>query len=104
MYIARWHFVAKFGYKGEALSLLNQWIEQVGSQTGIDFSTTRTTSGSIGAPEGYIENEIPIESLEALDQFFDKISKVELHADWGKRMAAVVVDGSNSWDILRLID
>ncbi len=103
MYIARWHFIAKFGYKSEALELLNQWVEEVGSQTGIDFSTAHITTGSIGAPEGYIENQIQLANLEELDRFFEKIATVTLHADWGKRMSAVVVDGTNSWDILRVV-
>ena len=47
--IARWNFKARFGYKTEALELIKDWNEQIGSQTDIDMSSVRIVTGSVGA-------------------------------------------------------
>ena len=40
--IARWNFKARFGYKTEALKLIKDWNEQIGSQTDIDIGCNTT--------------------------------------------------------------
>ena len=84
MMIARWTCEAKFGRKGEALALLNEWNEQIGAQTDLDMTKSRTLTGSVGDKESVIQNEIDIENLAELDAFFDKIASIEMHAEWGK--------------------
>ena len=104
MMIARWTCEAKFGQKKEALTLLNEWNEQIGAQTDIDMARSRTLSGSVGAKESVIENEMEISNLTELDAFFDKIASIEMHADWGKKMGDVIVSGSTYWEVFRLVD
>ena len=104
MMIARWTCEAKFGQKNEALALLNEWNEQIGAQTDIDMARSRTLSGSVGAKESVIENEMEISNLTELDAFFDKIASIEMHADWGKKFGEVIVSGSTYWEVLRIVE
>ena len=101
--IARWNFKARFGYKTEALKLIKDWNEQIGSQTDIDMSSVRIVTGSVGANEATVQNEFPIANLAELDAFFDKIAKVQMHADWGKQMGEVIVSGSTYWEVFRVV-
>ena len=104
MMIARWTCEAKFGHKNEALDLLNEWNEQIGAQTDIDMARSRTLSGSVGAKESIIENEMEISNLIELDAFFDKIASIEMHADWGKKFGEVIVSGSTYWEVFRVVE
>ncbi len=103
MMIARWQFTAKFGCKNEAIELIKEWNKEIGSQTDIDMSKVRLTTGSVGVSEGLVENELEIDGLDDLQQFFDKIATVEMHKDWGKKMGEVIVSGSTRWDIFRVV-
>ena len=104
MMIARWTCEAKFGHKNEALALLKEWNEQIGGQTDIDMARSRTLSGSVGAKESIIENEMEISNLIELDAFFDKIASIEMHADWGKKFGEVIVSGSTYWEVFRVVE
>ncbi len=104
MMIARWTCEAKFGQKSEALGLLDEWNEQIGAQTDIDMSRTRTLTGSVGAKEAVILNEIEISNLAELDAFFEKIASIEMHAEWGKSFGEVIVSGSTFWEVFRVVD
>ena len=103
MMIARWHCEAQFGYKGDVIALLKEWQEQIGSQTGMDFSQ-RFVTGSVGAKEAAIEAEFEIGGLGELQQFFDKIATIKMHEDWGKRMNEVIVSGSTYWEVYRVVE
>lgn len=102
--IARWKCDAVFGRKNEALALLRDWISQIGSQTDLDMSTSRITTGSVGARESRIEVEFVIAGLAVLDDFFTKIGQIKLHKDWGRSMAEVIVSGSTAWEVFRVVD
>jgi hypothetical protein len=104
MIIARWEITAKFGQKTEAIRLLKHWDQEIGEQIGMDLSRVRTMTGSVGALESVIVQEIEFDSITAVDEFFERIKGVELHAGWGREMANVVVDGSNKWEIYRVVD
>ena len=104
MMIARWTCEAKFGMKSEALELLKEWTEQIGSQTDIDMSSARRLSGSVGAKEAVIQDEFRIANLSELDAFFDKIASIKMHADWGKKIGEVIVSGSTYWEVFRVVD
>lgn len=102
MMIARWQFTAKFGHKQEAVDLIKEWNKQIGAQTNIDISKTRTITGSVGASEGLVENEMEIENLKSLDDFFTKIASIQMHSEWGRKMGEVIVSGSTRWEIFRV--
>ena len=104
MMVARWTCEAKFGHKSEALALLDEWNEQIGAQTDVDMTKTRTLTGSVGAKEAIIQNEVEISNLAELDAFFDKIASIEMHAEWGKNFGEVIVSGSTYWEVFRLVD
>lgn len=104
MMIARWQFDAKFGRKAEAIKLSKEWEEQIGRQTGLDIDVARMTTGSVGARESRVEIEYPISGLGELQEFFDKIATIKMHADWGKRMGEVIVSGSTRWEVFRVVD
>ena len=101
--IARWNFQARFGYKNDAIKLVKEWNEEIGSQTDIDISSARLITGSVGVSEAAVQMEFAIANLSELDAFFDKISQVKMHADWGKRMSEVVVSGSTHWEVFRVL-
>ena len=103
MMIARWQFTAQFGRKQEAIDLIKEWNEQIGSQTDIDVSKERTITGSVGASEGLVETEYEIDGLHDLDDFFSKIATIQMHAEWGKKMGEVIVSGSTRWEVFRVI-
>ncbi|MBL4872607.1 MAG: hypothetical protein JKY41_04255 [Rhodobacteraceae bacterium] len=103
MMIARWQFTAKFGYKDKAIELIKEWETEIGSQTNIDVANSRMATGSVGVSEGLVENELYIEGLDDLQQFFDKIATVEMHKDWGRSMGEVIVDGSTRWEVFRIV-
>ncbi len=104
MMIARWQFDAKFGHKAEAIKLSREWEEQIGRQTGLDIDVARMTTGSVGARESRVEVEYGIAGLGELQEFFDKIATIKMHADWGKRMGEVIVSGSTRWEVFRVVD
>lgn len=103
MMIARWRFTAVFGRKQEAIDLIKQWNAEIGSQTNLDVSSERILTGSIGVSEGLVESELEIANLAELDDFFEKISTIQMHKDWGRRMSEVIVSGSTKWEVFRLV-
>lgn len=104
MMIARWTCEAKFGMKSEALALHKEWAEQIGSQTDIDMSGSRVLTGSVGAKEAVIQNEFEIANLAELDEFFEKIASIKMHAEWGKKMGDLIVSGSTYWEVFRVVE
>ncbi len=103
MLIARWQFTAKFGYKQAAIDVMKEWAAQIGSQTNLDMSKMRLVTGSVGTSEGLVEAELEIHDLGELQTFFDKISTIPSHSEWGVRMGEVIVSGSTRWEVLRVL-
>ncbi|MEX5728524.1 hypothetical protein Ga0609869_001877 [Rhodovulum iodosum] len=103
MMIARWHIQTRFGHKQAAIDLIQEWKTEIRAQTELDMSAARLVTGSVGAAEAEIEEDIPIASLADLDVFFEKIGSVKLHADWRKKMSGYVVSGSSYWEVFRVI-
>jgi len=50
-----------------------------------------------------VEVNHSVESLAELEQFFDSISKIEAHKQWGKDLEPYVVSGSTYWNIYRVL-
>lgn len=103
MMIARWQFTAKFGRKQEAIDLIEEWNQQIGAQTNIDVSKARIVTGSVGVSEGLVENEMEINGLKDLDDFFSKIASIKMHGEWGSKMGEVIVSGSTRWEVFRVV-
>jgi hypothetical protein len=103
MFIARWQIDARFGHKQDALELMKQWQRDIGSKAGLDPARSLVATGSIGALEATIENDLTIDSLAELEQFFATIAKLPEHAAWGKKLEPHVVSGTSRWSILRVV-
>lgn len=101
MFVARWQIKAKFGHQSDVLNLLREWDEAVGKQVGMP-SNHKYLTGHVGNAESLIVTEVELESLAALDEMFAKMAKVDIHADWGRKMSEYVVSGSSSWEVLRV--
>lgn len=102
--LARWHFKAQFGRKDEAIALFKEWNEQIGAQTDIGVSNSRTITGSVGANEALVESEFEIQGLADLQSFYDKIGSIKMHKEWGPKMGEVIVSGSTYWEVYRVVD
>lgn len=103
MFIARWQIDARFGHKQQAIELMKEWERDIGSKAGIDMTRSVISTGSIGALEATIENNIAVESLAELETFFEAIAKIPAHAEWGKKLEPYVVSGTSRWSIFRVV-
>lgn len=48
-------FLLRYGMKMEAIALLEEWVQSIGSQAGLTGQNTRILSGAIGVPESRLE-------------------------------------------------
>ena len=104
MMIARWSIDVKFGYKQDALDLMNRWADEIGSQVGWTRERMRLLTGSVGALESTIQSEVQVKDLSELNAAWDKLARIEAHQRWGKELEAFVVSGTNRWEIFRVIE
>ncbi len=104
MFIARWIIDVRFGKKEEFIEIMGRWYKDVGEKVGMDKSTLRVTTGSIGAKESRYEIEHTVESLEKLQMMWDEMGKIDAHKDFGKGLEPVIVSGSNRWEVFRIVD
>lgn len=102
MIVARWQIDARFGHKSKVLESLRQWHEEIGTQIGWSPDKVRIMTGSVGANESTVVSEIELDSLTALDESWDKLSKLDAHEQWSKDMEPNIVSGSHRWEIFRL--
>lgn len=103
MFIARWQIDARFGHKQAALDLMMEWERDIGAKVGLDPARSSITTGSIGALEATIENNMTVENLAELERFFEAIAKVPEHVAWGKKLEPHIVSGTSRWSILRIV-
>lgn len=87
----------------QSIDLIEEWNTQIGAQTNIDLSAARIITGSVGASEGLVENELEIDSLKDLDDFFAKIASIKMHSEWGRKMGEVIVSGSTRWEVFKVV-
>ena len=103
MFIARWQIDARFGQKQNVIDLMHRWLRDIGSKAGTDKMNVQVLSGSIGAREATIEVNHQVESLAALEKFFEAIGKIDAHKQWGKELEPHVVSGTARWEIFRVL-
>ncbi len=101
MMIARWKFDARFGKKSEAVALLKEWNETFGNKIGWTSDKVRMLTGHIGGSESMVASEVKVKDLAELDAAFEELAKLDGHAEWGKKMDAVIVSGSTNWEVYR---
>lgn len=103
MMIARWSIDAKFGYKQNAVDLMQRWLREIGPQAGFSADKTRLLTGSVGALEATIQSEHLIEDLAELNRAWDKIASIPEHKQWSKDLEPFVVSGTSRWEIYRVL-
>lgn len=45
----------RYGMKAEAISLLQEWVQAIGSKAGLNSQNTALLSGAVGVPESRLE-------------------------------------------------
>ncbi|PRW33051.1 hypothetical protein C2E21_8037 [Chlorella sorokiniana] len=101
-FIARWQLDVRFGGKADAVQLLQEWVQQIGSEAGLTPDNTSLSTGSIGAPESTLELEVRFDSLAELEGFWSAIPQQQ-HKAWGQRMQQYIVHGSPQWHVYRCL-
>lgn len=104
MMIARWSIDAKFGFKQNAIELMQRWEREIGSQAGLTRDKTRLITGSIGALEATIQSEILVKDLAELNQIWEKLGAIAAHKQWSKDLEPFVVSGTNRWEVYRVLE
>ncbi len=66
MMVARWQFEARFGHKQTVIDLMKRWDEEFGSQIVRTPEKCRRNTGSIGALESMIHEEVVLKDLSEL--------------------------------------
>jgi len=97
---ARWCIDIKYGVKMEALALVQDWIQNVGSAAGLTQENTCLSSGAVGAPESRLELEVEFETLAHVEDFWAAIPPAE-HRAWSQRAQNFIIDGSPRWELYR---
>ena len=102
---ARWTFDCTYGAKMDAIALLQEWVQEVGSyaEPALNERNTSISAGNIGAPESRLELEVAFESLDELERFWGSIDP-EKHMAWGQKVKGVVLDGTPLWEVYRGVD
>lgn len=103
MMIARWHIDARFGHKQAVIDAMKSWSKEIAPQIGWTADKMRLSTGSIGALESTIEEEVIIEDLKALDAAWAKLATIEAHKRWSKELEPYIVSGTPRWEIYRVL-
>eukprot|EP01025_Chloroclados_australasicus_P044086 TRINITY_DN474_c2_g1_i4.p1 TRINITY_DN474_c2_g1~~TRINITY_DN474_c2_g1_i4.p1 ORF type:complete len:231 (+),score=23.25 TRINITY_DN474_c2_g1_i4:30-722(+) len=97
---ARWCIDVKFGFKGQALESVTDWVQTIGQKAGLSEDNTTIQNGAVGVPESRIELEVAFESIAQLEEFWGKISPT-LHKAWSQQAQQFIIDGSPQWQVYR---
>ncbi len=89
----------------DAIALLQEWVQEVGSYADPALNETNTSisAGNIGAPESRLELEVEFESLDELERFWGSIDP-QKHMSWGQKVKGVMIDGTPLWEVYRGVD
>lgn len=97
---ARWCIDIKYGVKMEAIGLIQEWVQVIGSQAGLTARNTTILSGAVGAPESRLELEVELDNLAELEAFWGQIPS-QAHKAWSQRAQHYLIDGSPQWEVYR---
>lgn len=84
----------------EAIGLLQEWVQNIGSQAGLTANNTTILSGAVGAPESRLELEVELGNLAELEAFWGQIPS-QAHKAWSQRAQHYLIDGSPQWEVYR---
>lgn len=103
MMVARWSINTKFGYKQNAIDLMQRWLRDIAPQIGFSADKARLLTGSVGALESTIQTEHLVMDLNELNQAWEKLALIPEHKQWGKELEPYVVSGTSRWEIYRVL-
>jgi len=103
MMIARWTIDARFGRKQAALALMRQWWSDIAPRIGWSRDRARLLTGSLGAAESTIQVEVEIADLAQLDDAWAKLASVPEQETWAAALEPLVVSGTATWSVYRLV-
>ncbi|HEY9841579.1 MAG TPA: hypothetical protein V6D23_14045 [Candidatus Obscuribacterales bacterium] len=104
MFIARWIVEVRFGQKDAFLSLLHRFDSEIMASLGVEKSSVRWLNASIGAPESRYEEEMQVNSLLELEEFWAKVGQSSAYAALAQELAPLIIPGSNRWEIYRVVN
>lgn len=84
----------------EAIALLQEWVQTIGSRAGLTDQNATILSGAVGVPESRLELEIELDSLAQLESFWGQIAP-QAHKAWSQRAQHFLIDGSPQWEVYR---
>ena len=97
---ARWAVDARFGGKGQAVRLLQEWVRTVGAGAGAGaLRGAELRGGYVGAPESRLELELEFGSLAEVERFWAAVDP-DRHRDWCQRAGPFPVDSPPRWEVV----
>ena len=92
---ARWVVDARFGGRGAAVGMLQEWVRGPGrgAPAGV-----RLLAGHVGAPESRLELELEFSSFGDFEGFLQGVPGAE-HRAWAERFQPLVEGGGARWEV-----
>ncbi len=92
---ARWVVDARFGGRGAAVGMLQEWARGPGRGAP---AGGRLLAGHVGAPESRLELELEFASLADFESFLQGVPGAE-HRAWAERFQPLVEGGGARWEV-----
>jgi len=104
MIVCHWHFEVPFGQQGEATKVLKEWADAM-SEAGVVSGVLghRVLVGHIGPSPSHVVAEWDMESLSAWEATLEAVRE-ERFAEYSRKMASLIVPGSQRWEVWRPVD
>jgi hypothetical protein len=104
VFIARWHFNARFGHTQQCVNILQKWEIDVGQRVGWKSGAIRVMSGLLGVSDTEIEFEVRVDSLTDLESAWGDIDKVPYHKQYMKELEGLVSGSVSRWTVYRVAE
>ena len=104
MYVCQWHLDVPFGKQGEALATMKAWNEENAQSSEFRRAKSlRILVGNIGPSPSHIVAEATFESLADYEAALASMGQPQAKAH-AAAMAALIVPGSQHWEIYKLVE
>eukprot|EP00658_Telonema_sp_P-2_P077891 TRINITY_DN715_c0_g1_i12.p1 TRINITY_DN715_c0_g1~~TRINITY_DN715_c0_g1_i12.p1 ORF type:complete len:139 (+),score=41.45 TRINITY_DN715_c0_g1_i12:128-544(+) len=104
--VARWSFMARFGKRGQAIELAQEWVSSFGVRAGMKKHKTSINSGGFGPATSLVEINTEFGSMAEMETFFDAFHRADLRGPqsmWLEKMDKAVVSGTPKWEVLHVV-
>ena len=103
MFVCQWSLVIVFGKLSEAMQVIKQWGEEKFRSSGFKKSkNSRVITGYIGESASLVIDEYTFESLNDFEKALGDMSQPQFQ-EFSKRLAPLVVPGSQKWTVFRIV-